>query len=215
MVFMGVVFVLIRNAEASSGIRQLGQRDVANMASFYVPMHSWVYRAFDLLAAQGYLQSAFFDLRPWSRLDCARLVDEAFDLTNDRLVREDIASTLDSLREEFAPELRRRTGENNRQILGSWIGREGEGEQLWATWQLCPRFWIELSGRSMNSSADLLRGGSLCDLRISADLALSPEWQLQIDDQAERWRFPLLAPRPQQENELTLQISYRPSGRSK
>jgi hypothetical protein len=103
---------------------------------------------------------------------------------------------------------------NNRQLIGSWIGREGQGEQLWATWQLSPRSSIELSGRSMNASADFLRGGTLRDLRASADLALSHEWQLRVEDQAERWRFALLSPHPQRDNELTLQISYRPQSRT-
>lgn len=104
---------------------------------------------------------------------------------------------------------------NNRQLVGSWIGREGEGEQLWATWQISPRSSIEVSGRSMNASGEFLRGGSLRDLRVVADVALHPEWYLHLEEQAERWQFPLLSPQPQRNNEFTLQLSYRPIGRVK
>jgi hypothetical protein len=99
---------------------------------------------------------------------------------------------------------------NDRQLIGSWIGREGHGEQMWATWQLSPRSSIELSERSMNASSDFLRGGSVRDLRLAADLAIRPEWFLRVDDQLERWRFPLLAPESQTNNTFTLQLSYRP-----
>lgn len=104
---------------------------------------------------------------------------------------------------------------NSRQLIGSWIGREGYGEQLWATWQVSPRSSLEVSGRSMNSSSEFLHGGYLRDFRVTADIALSPEWQLRLEDQAEWWRFPLLSPQQQRNNELTLQLSYKPRGRTK
>lgn len=42
----------------------------------YVPMDSWVYPAFDRLAALGVLDSDFKGLRPWTRKECARLLEE-------------------------------------------------------------------------------------------------------------------------------------------
>lgn len=104
---------------------------------------------------------------------------------------------------------------NNRQLIGSWIGREGYGEQLWATWQLSPRSSIEVSNRNMNASSEFLGGGSLRDLRVSADIALRPEWQLRLENQTEWWRFPMLSLQPQRNNEFTLQLSYRPMGKTK
>src|SRR5208282_3844436 len=44
-----------------------------------VPLDSWVYAAFDRLAALGYAPSAFADLRPWTRLECARILAAARD----------------------------------------------------------------------------------------------------------------------------------------
>ena len=48
-----------------------------SLASPYVPIESWIYPAIERLAAAGYIQTAFAGLRPWTRMECARLLDEA------------------------------------------------------------------------------------------------------------------------------------------
>ncbi len=53
------------------------RRSPENMGSAFVPLDSWVYGAFDRLAALGYIHTAFAGLRPWTRLECVRLLDEA------------------------------------------------------------------------------------------------------------------------------------------
>jgi len=45
-------------------------------ASAYVPMDSWVYPAFDRLVALGVTNSAIVGLRPWTRKECARILEE-------------------------------------------------------------------------------------------------------------------------------------------
>jgi hypothetical protein len=104
---------------------------------------------------------------------------------------------------------------NNRQLMGSWIGREGDGEQVWTTWNLSPRSSIEASFRGVTVNREFLRGGTLRDFSLVADLQLRPQWQLRVEDQAEWWHFPLLSATPQRNNELTIQLSYRPLGRKK
>ena len=47
-----------------------------DMGSPYVPLDSWVYPAFDRLRALGYAPSGFAT-RPWTRMECARVVEEA------------------------------------------------------------------------------------------------------------------------------------------
>ena len=56
------------------------QRSPANMASTYVPLDSWIYPAFERMAALGYVQTGFVGLRPWTRMECARQLMEAEDL---------------------------------------------------------------------------------------------------------------------------------------
>ncbi len=104
---------------------------------------------------------------------------------------------------------------NNRQLMGSWIGREGDGEQVWTTWNLSPRSSVEVSYRGMTANHEFLQGGAVRDLSAAATFQVRPEWQLCIEDQAEWWRFPLLAPSPHRNNALTIQLSYRPFAKAK
>ena len=54
-------------------------RTPSELGSPYVPLDSWVYAAFDRLAALGYAPSAYANLRPWTRMECARIVAAAGD----------------------------------------------------------------------------------------------------------------------------------------
>lgn len=45
--------------------------------SVYIPMDSWIYPALDRLHALGYLDTAFFGLRPWTRLSVLHMLDNA------------------------------------------------------------------------------------------------------------------------------------------
>ncbi len=87
-------------------------RQPGDMGSPYVPLDSWVYAAFDRIAAMGYVQTGFAGLRPWTRLECARLLDEAAGL---QAASEDSGGAhkiYAALAQEFAPELERRHGVN-------------------------------------------------------------------------------------------------------
>jgi membrane-associated phospholipid phosphatase len=81
-------------------------REPRNMGSSYVPVDSWVYPVFDRLIASGYVDDRTSSLRPWSRLECARLLTKV----HQRLANEpdgsdaDIASLLRDLDTEFRPE---------------------------------------------------------------------------------------------------------------
>jgi hypothetical protein len=48
-----------------------------NQGSPYVPLYSWVYPIFDRLIALGYVNTGMVGQRPWTRLECARLLTEA------------------------------------------------------------------------------------------------------------------------------------------
>lgn len=91
-----------------------GARPATSMGSPYVPRESWVYGAFDRLSALGYLQTAIAGLRPWTRLECARLVQEAADsLGGDEAEQGDARRLQQALAVEFAPEMARLGGGRN------------------------------------------------------------------------------------------------------
>jgi hypothetical protein len=47
------------------------------MASPYVPLDSWIYPAFERLIALGYVESNVLGMRPWTRMTCARMLEDA------------------------------------------------------------------------------------------------------------------------------------------
>ncbi|HET6143886.1 MAG TPA: phosphatase PAP2 family protein, partial [Candidatus Acidoferrales bacterium] len=47
------------------------------MGSPSVPLDDWVYPAFERLAALGYIHTQLMGLKPWTRIECARLTEEA------------------------------------------------------------------------------------------------------------------------------------------
>ncbi len=99
---------------------------------------------------------------------------------------------------------------NDRQLLGNWIGRESNGYQLWSHWWFSPRSSMQVSARHQTASDVFLRGGSLRDVSVSADLALTPHWQLDAAVQQERWSFPLLSPTAKNNLTTTIQLSFHP-----
>jgi membrane-associated phospholipid phosphatase len=52
-------------------------RNPENMGSPAVPLDSWIYPALERLIALGYIKSGYLGIRPWTRLECARLLEEA------------------------------------------------------------------------------------------------------------------------------------------
>jgi len=54
-----------------------GESRRKNVASPDVPLDSWIYPAVERLAAWGYVNTQFLGQRPWTRLQCAGLLEEA------------------------------------------------------------------------------------------------------------------------------------------
>jgi hypothetical protein len=76
-----------------------------NLSSAYVPTDSWVYPAFERLAGMGMINSGLFGLRPWTRRECARLLEEASDSVDESSQNDEGSRLYGALAREFAPEL--------------------------------------------------------------------------------------------------------------
>lgn len=50
-----------------------------SVGSPYVELDSWIYPAIERLAAMGYIRSDYLAIRPWTRFQCAELIEEAGD----------------------------------------------------------------------------------------------------------------------------------------
>jgi membrane-associated phospholipid phosphatase len=94
-------------------------RDPMHMGSPYVPLDSWIYPAVEKLASLGYIKTAFYGLKPWSRIAAANMVTEARgNMTIDENVPHDIAGIQNRLEQEFGYE------------MGLLDGKENETAQL-------------------------------------------------------------------------------------
>ena len=73
-----------------------------NLASPYVPLDSWIYPALERLAGLGLVNDEFMGMRPWTRAECARLVNDARDqLPNADKQNAEVAELIEALTREF------------------------------------------------------------------------------------------------------------------
>ena len=89
-----------------------GRSAPENHGSPYVPLDSWVYPALDRLAAMNLINSGFAGIRPWTRGECARLVNEAEEHTASLEGEDNEAlGLIDTLQREFRSESEAADGE--------------------------------------------------------------------------------------------------------
>ena len=90
------------------------QREAKNMSSPYVPPDSWIYAMFDRLAALGLTKTGYAGIRPWTRMECARLIEETGDeIRSQGFEGGEGAALYQALAGEFASELARLDGAPN------------------------------------------------------------------------------------------------------
>ena len=99
----------------------------------------------------------------------------------------------------------------NRNLLGSWIGREGTGGKAWANYWLNPASSITAGFRTVKVSQFFIPQG---ETQQDAYAAFKYRWQnglgLELMMQHERWVAPLLASGPQSNFTTQVQISFWP-----
>lgn len=96
----------LNGAEWGSFERSHEPMKARDMGSPYVPLDSWVYPVFDRLVAMGYVQTGFAGLKPWTRMECARLVQEAEGLIRDDGLEDgEVVRLYRELQNEFSQEV--------------------------------------------------------------------------------------------------------------
>ena len=84
------------------------------MASPYVPLDSWIYPALQRLIALGYIQSDVLGMRPWTRMACARLLEDTGNKFPDNGIEEGQPGRIyAALTSEFKAEIARLDGAAN------------------------------------------------------------------------------------------------------
>ena len=95
-------------------VRDEKMRTPSFMGSPYVPLDSWVYPALERLAALGYVKTASLGIRPWTRLQCTRLLSEAGELQADTDAPSEVRQLYSALSEEFSHDSNLMDGDRNR-----------------------------------------------------------------------------------------------------
>ena len=89
-------------------------RNPAYMASPYVPLDSWIYPLLERLMALGYAQSNMLGMRPWTRMACAQMLEDAGQkFENDGMEAGEAGKIYRTLTSEFATEILRLDGAAN------------------------------------------------------------------------------------------------------
>jgi hypothetical protein len=100
---------------------------------------------------------------------------------------------------------------NSGNLVGSWLGRGGQGEQAWSTYWLTSRDKIEINYRHQKvSTLYLPQGGTLNDGGVKADFWLGKTMEITGAVQYEKWNFPIVAQGPQSNVTSSVQFTFWP-----
>jgi hypothetical protein len=99
---------------------------------------------------------------------------------------------------------------NSGDLIGSWIGRRGRGEQGWATYRFTPRTYLQFGYRHNNVDSGFLDGGTLQDFGGSANVMLYRGLGISGSVQKETWHFPVLFPTAKSDVTASFQLTFWP-----
>jgi len=99
---------------------------------------------------------------------------------------------------------------NDGNLIGSWAGRSGKGEQGWITYHFSPRNDLQLVYRQNSVDRSFLNGGRLQDLALRANVMLANGFSFSPSVQYESWHFPLLLPAAKSNFSASFQLTFWP-----
>jgi Capsule assembly protein Wzi/PAP2 superfamily len=100
---------------------------------------------------------------------------------------------------------------NNGNLIGSWIGREGQGAQAWSNYWFTARNRLQFNFRHQKVSQEFIPGGgTLTDVGTRADYWVRTSLSLSATVQYERWLFPVVQPNAQRNVGASVEILFQP-----
>jgi hypothetical protein len=106
---------------------------------------------------------------------------------------------------------RYRSGYTNQgNLIGSWIGRRGSGEQAWLTYWFATRSTLQFGFRHAAVDRAFLGGGNLRDFSVQSSIMMGHHWGISGIAQQENWHFPVLSPTPKSNFLGSLQLTFWP-----
>jgi len=100
---------------------------------------------------------------------------------------------------------------NDGNLIGSWIGREGQGAQAWSNYWFSPRTRFQLNFRHQKVSQQFVPGGgSLTDIGALTDFSIGKNAHFTVSLQHERWLFPIIQPGVARNVSASVGITFSP-----
>jgi len=100
---------------------------------------------------------------------------------------------------------------NNGALIGSWIGRGGQGAQAWSNYWFGSRNRLQFNFRHQKVSQEFIPGGgTLTDIGVRGDYWVRSNLGLSASVQHERWLFPVIQPNVSRNVTATIQILFEP-----
>jgi hypothetical protein len=105
---------------------------------------------------------------------------------------------------------------NKGNILGDWIGREAKGGQAWLTYHLSGNEWIDVEYLTKKTPKDFIPGGtSQGQFRVDVVKRIGPQIEINGWFQHERWVAPIYLPGVQNNNTVSVQLTFFPKLKTK
>jgi membrane-associated phospholipid phosphatase len=100
---------------------------------------------------------------------------------------------------------------NSGQLMGNWVGREGQGVQSWTTYWFTPRNKLQFEFRHLKVSHEFIpQGGTLTDGSARADFWVRSSFSVSAVVQYETWTFPVISSTKQTNVATSVQLSFWP-----
>ena len=100
---------------------------------------------------------------------------------------------------------------NNGNLIGSWIGREGQGAQAWSNYWFSSRNRLQLNFRHQKVSQEFIpRGGTLTDAGVRSDYWIRSGLGITASVQYEKWLFPVIDQKEQNNVAVSIGIQFQP-----
>ena len=100
---------------------------------------------------------------------------------------------------------------NNGNLIGSWIGRGGQGAQAWSNYWFSPRNRLQFNFRHQKVSQEFIPGGgTLTDFGVRGHYWVRSNLGLSASVQYERWLFPVIQPGPERNVAASVEIQFQP-----
>jgi hypothetical protein len=104
---------------------------------------------------------------------------------------------------------------NNGNLIGSWIGRQGQGFKAQSTYWFSPRNTLQFGYRHAKVASDFIPGGeTLNDASVKLEWWVRSEVSVSGFLQYEKWLAPILNPTAQTNWTCSVEVTYWPHGRS-